>query len=186
MGNVVVVGVLFFGLLVAATAAVAWAGWRRVRRRNEVSPAHPTRPPLLWLASPAPCARLHRRLRHTVAVLRTAVPAPHGRRRREVTPVQALAAEVEAHAVAIDHELLLAVRARGRDGLMLRTRLADQIAELERSARRLAASSTWGTAGTSEPTDVALRRIADELDAREAAWAEVTRLERDAGLHVRV
>jgi len=30
--------------------------------------------------------------------------------------------------------------------------------------------------------DAALRRISDELDARDEAWADLARIERDAGL----
>ena len=36
--------------------------------------------------------------------------------------------------------------------------------------------------GRSESIDAALRRISEYLDARDAAWDDLSRIERDAGL----
>ena len=115
-------------------------------------------------------------------VLRQAVPAPRGRRRRDVSPAQALAAEIEAHAVTLDGQLLVAARLRGRSGTTLRRSLSTQVDELERAAQRLALTMARSTAVGTESTADALRRIAADLDATEAAWDEVEQIERDAGL----
>ena len=121
MGEVVAVLSVFAGLLLVGSAALCWLAWRTLRRRNEVTAGHPTRPPLRWLVWPTGCARLHRRLRASVVVLRAAVPARRVRRRRsrrrdDASVLETLAAEIEAHAVVLDGELLLVARARGASG----------------------------------------------------------------------
>jgi hypothetical protein len=186
VGNVLLVAGVLAALFVVGVITVTWIVWGRIRRRNEVSASHPIRPPLRWLASPEPCGRLHRRLRDAVLVLRRAVPARRGWRRRDKTAVEALATAVEAHAVSLDLELLIAARTRGHDGVAARTRLAAEIAQLEHAAHRLAALSLRSTSRTSESTEVALGHIAEELDAREAAWTELSAIERDAGLRLPV
>jgi hypothetical protein len=60
--------------------------------------------------------------------------------------------------------------------------LVAHVEQLERSAHRLAAQARAGSPHALESIDVALRRISDELDARDQAWADLTRIERDAGL----
>ena len=181
-----VLGVLA-GLVLVGSAALCWLVWRGVRRRNEVSVAHPTRPPLRWLVWPTTCARLHRRLRGSVMVLRAAVPAPRVRRLRrgqrdDATMLDALASELESHAAVLDGELLVVARARGVMGMAGRQQAANRVAELERSALRVAAEARGCGPAGSESIDAALRRLSDDLDARDAAWTELSRLERDAGL----
>ena len=109
MAELAVVAIIA-GLLIGGTVGMVLAGCRAVRRRNEVCARHPTRPPLRWLASPERCARLHPRLRDAVVVLRQAVPAKPLRRRGDLTPLAAVANEIEMHAVALDFDLRLASR----------------------------------------------------------------------------
>jgi hypothetical protein len=182
MGEVAVGGLIVTAVVFTSFAMLAWSAWRRVRRRNEVSPASPTRPPLRWLGSPERAARLHRRLRDAVAVLRQAVPARRGRRGRESSPLDALAAEIERHAVALDCDLRLVLHRRGAERASEWATLTSHIEQLERSALRLAAQARAGSVQELESMDAALRRISDELDARDEAWADLARIERDAGL----
>jgi hypothetical protein len=185
MGEVVAVLGVLAGLLLVGSVALCWLVWRTLRRRNEVSVTHPTRPPLRWLVWPTACARLHRRLRSSVLVLRAAVPArpPRRFRRRhdDASTLDLLASELEAHAAVVDGELLLVARARGVEGVAGRHQVTCRVVELERSALRIAAEARGCSRAGSESVDAALRRISDDLDARDAAWAELSRLERDAG-----
>jgi hypothetical protein len=187
MGEVVAVLGILAGFVLVGSVAFCWLVWRTLRRRNEVSTAHPTRPPLRWLVWPTSCARLHRRLRGAVGALRAAVPLRRARRfrltrREDASALDLLASEVESHAVALDGELLVVARARGTSGAIGRQQAARRVAELERSALRIAAEARGCGPAGSESVDDALRRISQDLDARDAAWAELSRLERDAGL----
>ena len=182
MGEVLVGGLVVTGVLIVGFTVVLWSAWRRLRRHNEVCPASPTRPPLRWLASPERAARLHRRLRDAVVLLRQAVPVRRGRRARDESPLAPLAVELEGHAVALDCELRVVPHLRGSARATEWARVTAHIEQLERSAHRLAAQARAGSPHTLESMDVALRRISDELDARDQAWADLTRIEREAGL----
>jgi hypothetical protein len=187
MGEVVAVLGVLAGLVVVCSAALCWLVWRALRRRNEVSVSHPTRPPLRWLVWPTTCARLHRRLRGSVVLLRAAVPVRRVRRLRrgrdDASVLDVLSSELEAHAAVLDGELVVVARARGVMGTAGRQQAANRVAELERSALRVAAEARGCGLAGSDSIDAALRRISDDLDARDAAWEELSRLERDAGLH---
>jgi hypothetical protein len=182
MGDVAVGGLMVAGLVLVGFGMLVWSAWRRVRRRNEVSPASPTRPPLRWLGSPERAARLHRRLRDAVIVLRHAVPVRRGRRAKDQSPLDALAAEIERHAVALDCDLRVVPHLRGPARTTEWAKLTGHIEQLERSAHRLAAQARAGSPNALESMDAALRRISDYLDARDEAWADLARIERDAGL----
>jgi hypothetical protein len=121
-----------------------------------------------------------------VIVMRRTVPKHRGRRRRESSTWEVLAAQIEAHAVSLDHELFLVARRRGAEGTEARRRIADQITALERSAHRLAAVSVRSVSSTGESTEIALRHIAEQLDAHQAAWDELSMLEEQAGLRLPV
>ncbi len=176
-------------LVLFALAAVAAASvWREVRRRNEVSIRRPVRPPLRWLASPRACGRMHRRLRAAVAALRIAVPAPRRARERKAAAASVfgpLADEIEAHAVALDRQLLVADMLRGPTGVTVRVALTHQVGAVEQLAHRVAAAAMAGerTPGT-PPAPEALARIAEHLDALDMARDEIARLEAAAGLGV--
>jgi hypothetical protein len=186
VGNVLLVVGVSAALLVAGVITMTLMIWRAMRRRNEVSPSHPVRPPLRWLASPEAPARLHRRLREAVVVMRRTVPERRRRRRRESSTLELLAAQIETHAVSLDHELFLVARLRGPDGTEARRKVAAQVTELERIAHRLAAVSMRSASSTGESTELALRNIAEQVDAHQAAWDELSLLEHQAGLRLPV
>ena len=183
MGDVAVGGLMVTGLVLVGFGMLVWSAWRRVRRRNEVSPASPTRPPLRWLGSPERAARLHRRLRDAVIVLRQAgARAP---RSAGQGPVAA------RRAGGGDRAPRRRPRLRSPGGAPPAgtgaaptewATLTGHIEQLERSAHRLAAQARAGSPNALESMDAALRRISDYLDARDEAWADLARIERDAGL----
>ena len=177
-------GIVVLVLVALATVAAA-SVWHGVRRRNEVSVRRPVRPPLRWLASPRACGRMHRRLRAAVAALRIAVPAPRRARERKAADsvFAPLADEIEAHAVALDRQLLVADILRGPTGVTVRVALTRQVGEVEQLAHRVAAAAMAGarTPGAT-PTPEALARIAEHLDALDMARDEIARLEAAAGL----
>lgn len=186
MGDVLV-AMLVVTLVLFAVAA-ATGGWclSRLRRRNLVSRRHRVRPPLPWLVSPKHCARLHRRLRDAVAAMRLAVPRPTRRHKAppELSQLGAAADELEAHAAALDGDLLVAARLRGTYGIALRSRLGSQVADVERVAGRITAAA--GAASPERraalPTPEAMAELSEQLDALEAARDELARLEAKVGL----
>jgi hypothetical protein len=187
MGRFLVAFLVLTALFVVSVNLMAWAGWRWLRRRNEVSPSRPTRPPLAWLISPVLCARLHRRLQNAVTVVQAAAPAPRRRRRNETASLAALAAQLRTHAVTIDHDLIVAARLRGAPAVALRQTLAAQTSDVEHLAHRLAVTAARGTPSSMADVQAAqdtLRSMSEQLDALDAAWAEIFRVERDAGLRV--
>lgn len=186
MGDVLAAFLVVTVVIVAVTAATG--GWflTRLRRRNRVSTRDRTRPPLPWLVSPGQSARLHRRLRDAVAALRTALPRTSRRHKppAELLELARAADELEAHAAALDRDLLLASRFRGTHGAVLRARLVGQVAGVERMAARIAASATAADPGraAARPTPEALAELDEQLDALEAARDELARLEARVGL----
>jgi hypothetical protein len=176
-------------VLLAIGAVVAGSIWREVRRRNEVSIRRPVHPPLRWLASPRACGRMHRRLRAAVAALRLAVPAPRrtrGRRAVDGSVFVPLADEIEAHAVALDRQLLLADMLRGPTGVSVRVALSRQVNEVEQVAHRVAAAAmASGRTPGAPPSPEALARITEHLDALDVARHEIAQLEAAAGLGLR-
>jgi hypothetical protein len=185
VGEVVAIAGIVVLVLFLAAGTAAGFGWHRLRLHNEVSTRLPTRPPLRWAASLGCCGRLHRRLRAAVAAVRLAVPAPARRRARRHAEAESvwetLAAEIEAHAVALDRELLLADRLRGPTAVVARQAVGRQVRDVERLAHRvasaaLAAQQRPGAAPAAET----LARITEHLDALDAARDEIARLEAHA------
>jgi hypothetical protein len=180
MGEVLIVLLLLFGSVGLGVVATAWLAWRWLRRRNEISVDHPTRPPLRWLISPESCARLHRRLAKAVGVVRLTMRTT--RRRRNKGPFASLAADIETQALALDHDLMIAVHLRGQSGMVMRRQVTSGVEMIERIAHRLASVSASSAIADAEPTAEALHRITEYLDTLDAARAEIARIERDAGL----
>jgi hypothetical protein len=180
MGEVMVAVLVLFGLVALGAMTTAWLAWRWVHRRNEISVRHPTRPPLRWLISPEPCARLHRRLVSALDVVRRSVSS--GGRRRGKGPLASLVMDIETQAVALDHDLMIVVHVRGRAGNVMREQVAAGVEMIERIAHRLASVSTSSAVAEAEPTKEVLERVTEYLDALEAARAEIARIERNAGL----
>jgi HAMP domain-containing protein len=174
-------------VFVVVSASILLVTHRSARRHNLVSRRFPTKAPLRWLASPSSWAALHRRLRDAITVMRAAVPPVKSRRRQselDLSPLNRLADEIEQHAAALDHDLIVAVHYRGPTRSALRRRLTGQVLELERLAHRVAAAATAASPARpgAMPTPEAISRIGGELDALEAARDEIARLEADVGL----
>src|SRR6266498_4731849 len=170
MGEVLVVLLVLFGMVGLGLVATAWLAWRWLRRRNEISVAHPTRPPLRWLISPESCARLHRRLVNAVDVVRQSTRTT--RRRRNKGPFASLAADIETQAIALDHDLMIAVHLRGQSGTVMRRQITSGVEMIERIAHRLASVSASSTIADAETTTEGLHRITEYLDTLDAARAE--------------
>lgn len=172
----VLVWVLGFSVVSALVVAgsVAYALWR-LRRRNRVCATHPSSAPLHWLVSPAPGARLHRRLRNAVAVAHLA--GAHAR-------VPELVAEVEEHALALDHHVVITAQLARRERQRRWRQLDRQIADLEALTARLVTASVEAAHRPALPSAGVdpLARIAERLDALEAARDELVGVERSAGL----
>jgi hypothetical protein len=178
MGEVLVALAVGFGImLMLSMACTAWV-WRRVRARMEVSATVRTRPPIQWLVPVSTGARLHVRLRRSVAVLRAAVPRP--RRLRRPGVLQELAAEIEASAVAIDRQLVAV--GNGRPRPVRRTELTAAVVLVEQAVDRVVIAAARVAVNHDEGES--LRAVHQRLDAIDAAWAEVERLEQAAGLRV--
>ena len=186
MGDVLAIVLLTFVVLIALTVAASAWFLARLRRHNRVARRQPTRPPLPWLASPSSCARLHRRLRNAVSAVRLALPPPTRRRKppSELRSLASAADELEAHAGALDRDLVLAARLRGPAGAQLRARLSTQVAGVERLAARISSAATAASPDRAwaQPTPEALAELERQLDALEAARDEIARLEASVGL----
>lgn len=162
----------------------------RLRRRNRVRPAQADDIPLLWLVSPQSAARLHRRL---VAATRAAQLVadrhrPAGRRgkrgRREDPPtIVVLCEQLEVQAAMIDTHLAFAVRLASRPRRQVLASLAPGVAEIERTASRIAVMSAEMRAPTvlAEHTD-GIAELSNRMDALESATASLRELEAGAGL----
>src|SRR4051812_22651217 len=110
----VVLTVCAIPVIVAAAAALFAV--RNLRRANRVSPRMPTTGPVTWLLLPDRPARLHRRLRRAVAMVRAAAQLDAGAGPgRRITPsaVAELGADLEQRACVIDAQLVVAARATG-------------------------------------------------------------------------
>lgn len=164
--------------LVLLSAAVGLGLWA-LGRHNRVSAAHPTPAPLSWVWSPSSPARLHRRLR-TAAGWVEPPPGEHGHdhlRDRLVT-----------QAVTLDHQVVRASGAPRRQRRPLLRDLRGEVAEVERLAVRVhglsrpadAAASGWS--GTEPTVAQHLADLRHHLDLLDAAHAELTDVERFAGL----
>lgn len=184
MAEVLLAVVLVLTLVAAVALAALVLVLRSVRRKVRVTRHDAIGAPVTWLAVPGPAAQLHRRLRRSVQLLRTAVPEPSKRqaRRGELHPLQQLAGELEQHASVLARDLLIVGRMRGAQREHYLVPLRTQTAELERLCSRLAFAAA-GSSVSSTPSDSnSLARITEHLDALEAAHAELAGLEAAVGL----
>ena len=154
---------------------------RSLHRRNRVSPDQRSAAPLVWLSTPSRPARLHRRLRSAVAVARMiAARATAG---GHLSRTAELAYELEAEAVSIDHHLPIVARLAPRERTLALRRLAEQVNEVERMVSRLSLLEAEGHApARMSHHGTAMQELARQLDALEAARAELRTIEADAGL----
>ncbi len=123
------------GVALVATLLSVLLLVHRLRRRNRVSPAHPSPAPVGWLWSPRLAARLHRRLRAAVAVARMVA------RRHAGDPYPprtvGLAGELEREAVAVDHHLALLGRLPVAERRRPLAQVIADVGRIERVASRL-------------------------------------------------
>ena len=172
----VALAVMGLGSIALLVGAIAYARWR-IRRQLRVRPSTRSLAPTAWLVSTSEPARLHRRLRKASAVARAA-----GERGDET--IASLAEEVQDHAVALEHHLVLLSRLwrRERDA---RKELVAQVAQLEHLSARLTVSAVEVTrprALTAGSPD-ALAQLTERIDALDAARKELTALERTWNLN---
>lgn len=169
-------------LLVVVTTLLRW----RLQRRNRVSPAVRSPAPVRWLWAPTAPARLHRRLQDAVADIQLAPSrrSPHG----GPATVDDMRRELEYQAVELDHHLVIAARHPRRQRRSLVRTLEEQVGEVESLSLRLSRlserpdetpASGWDV--TRQPPEV-LSELSRQLDLLDAAQAELTEIERAAGL----
>lgn len=184
MSEIVLAGFVLVMIVTVATVGTAAMVVGRLRRANAVAERVDTGAPLRWLVVPFPSALLHRRLRDAIGAVRVVCPAqsPPARRWRrrsagEPSRLHDLVAQLEAHAVALDRELVTALRLRGRRRQHLLVAAARQVVTVERLAARLTTlARTPGPLASAGSAD-ALARLHDEVSALEAARLDIARIE---------
>lgn len=157
-------------------AAIVFARWR-IRKQLRIRPSTRSIAPTYWLVSTSEPARLHRRLRRAAAVARAAG-------QRGDTTIAELADEVQEHAIALEHHLVLLSRVwrRERDA---RKEVTAQVAQVEHLSARLTVSAVEVTrprALTAGSPD-ALAQLTERIDALDAARQELSALERSWNLN---
>jgi hypothetical protein len=183
MDALVVLGVLlgFAALSGLAVLVAMLLVLRSLRHRNRVSPDQRSDAPIVWLSAPSRPARLHRRLRSAVAVAR--MIAGRATAGGQLSRTAELAYELEAEAVSIDRHLPIVARLAPRERTLALRRIGEQVNEVERLVSRLSLLE----AENSSPARMrhhgsAMQELARQLDALEAARAELRTIEADAGL----
>lgn len=172
--------VTWIAIITLAFVVLRW----RLQRANRVSPAMRSPAPLLWLWWPSQPARLHRRLRAATADIHL---APAHKRSGTSLSVDELKRELEYQAVELDHHVVAAARHPRPYRQRLLRHLEKQVAEVERLSVRLSRMSRPATTpasgwdGVSGPPEV-LARISHQLDLLDRVQAELTEIERAAGL----
>lgn len=157
MGELATLVAVFAVTAVVLVACCTAAAVHVLRVRNRVAPGVRSTAPLAWLWSPRAAARLHRRLRRSVLGAHATL-GPSG-------SFAELAREVEARAVSLDAELVVA----DRSPLPARTRLVadlrDEVREIEALNQRLVAMSRTRRGD--------LAAVRERLDALDAALREL-------------
>ena len=153
------VGAASFVVATLALSAVAlWA----LRKRNRVHPSVASAAPLAWLAAPSPAARLHRRLRGTIGLVRT--------RRGWPTTLCPLIDGVADQAVLLDAELVVLSHVSRAERRRRLGELADRVTNLERTTLRLVALRDRSSAAAEARLDQLVERVSlleqahDDLD----------------------
>ena len=167
MGDVLLILLGMFVAWVLLTVLAVYVAVRRLKRRNRVSPAVPCDAPVRWLCAPSRAAMLHRRLRRSVYAAR-----------QVRGPAAELAADLEAHAVAVDRHLVLAARAPMAARQRLLRQVAAQVDDIESLTERVLSAA----AAPLQPGPERLALLAERLETLEAAQAEIAELEEAAGL----
>lgn len=161
-------------VLVAVTIGLIVLAIYGVKRSNRISPKSATPAPTTWLASPSAAARLHRRLK--AATRRAQAIA---KRSGRGTEVQRLAAELEHESLVIGDELAVVASAPAPHRRAQLAAIEPRVRQVESLAQRLAvAANPPQTTPGLVPEPEGLDRLAEALDAMEAARQEVDQAER--------
>ena len=148
--------------------------YRRLERRNRVSPSVHSNVPLRWRSSYRAAPRMHRHLQRTVAGVRSCL---HG---DDDLGVADLVAGIERHACAVDDQLAIAGRMPGPSRRRLLRELRAEVNELDRMAERVVRlGRAWSGA---LPSARSLAPVAERMDALESALRDVARLDRVSGV----
>jgi hypothetical protein len=167
--EIIIVGVGATGSVGASVGFVIHS----LRRRNRVSPTVRTRAPLNWLWSWRLSARLHRHLARTTAAARACIVDS-----REQLGLTTMVQELEAHACAIDAQLVAVDRSPQPTRNRLLRELYAEVRQVDAVAERIIRMGrAWAGA---EPSVRGLAGVSERLDALEAAMADLARLDRTA------
>ena len=160
--------------LVAVTVGLIVLAIYGVKRSNRISPKSASPAPTTWLASPSAAARLHRRLK--AATRRAQAIA----KRSGIPPeIKRLAGELEHEALIIGDELAVVASAPAPHRRARLAAIEPRVQQVEMLAQRLAAAANPPrTTPGLVPEPEGLDRLAEALDAMEAARHEVDRAER--------
>jgi hypothetical protein len=174
-----VAGAIVVGCLAVGAAAALVLRWR-LASYNRVSPGAKGRAPLWWLCSPAASARLHRRLRAAVR-LANVRPVPSSADSPALS-VQSLRRELEATAVELDDQLVVAAHHPAAHRRRLLRALQTQVEAVEALAVRLSGMSQpiGGPAADAiapSPRQRGLEELTEQVDALEAAHGELRQID---------
>jgi hypothetical protein len=159
--------------MLAAVGSIALLHWS-LRRHNRVSPATPTRAPVVWLVSPTRPARAHRRLRTAATAARSIPHRPDAPTRSRAT----LSRDLERQAVALDEWVVWTAGAPSRWRRDHYRAIDVQLRQLESLVMRLAAIEDTEPRVRVDDTARALDDAAELVEQLEQAHAEVLALER--------
>jgi hypothetical protein len=156
--------------------AFGYTTWR-VRKQLRVRPSVRSVAPTYWLMATTEPARLHRRLRKASTVARAAGE-------RGGPTIAELADDLQDHAVALEHHLVLLSRVWRRERVA-RREIVDQVAQLEGLSSRLTISAMEVSRprALSSGSPDALAELTERINTLDAAREELTALERTWNLN---
>lgn len=168
--------VFFVTFSLLSFVAFGYTTWR-VRKQLRVRPSVRSVAPTYWLMATTEPARLHRRLRKAATVARAAGE-------RGGPSIAGLADEIQDHAVALEHHLVLLSRVWRRERTA-RRELVGQIGQLEQLSSRLTISAMEinRPRSLSSGSPDALKELTERVDALDAAREELAELERTWNLN---
>ena len=166
--------VLFVFACFVFCAGMTAVAWRRLERRNRVSPSTRSHVPLRWRWSYRYAARMHRHLQRTVAGVRSCLHLG------DDLGLDDLVREIERHACAVDDQLAIAGRMPQPTRRRLLRELRAEVSEIDAMAERvIRLRRAWSGA---VPSARSLAPVAERIDALEAALRDVARLDGASGL----
>ena len=168
--------VFFVTFVILSFTAFGYTTWR-VRKQLRVRPTVRSVAPTYWLMATTEPARLHRRLRRAATVARTAGE-------RGGPTIAELADDLQDHAVALEHHLVLLSRVWRRERGARRD-LVEQVEQLEHLSSRLTISAMEvnrpRTLSAGSPDH--LKELTERIDTLDAARVELAELERTWNLN---